>query len=131
MITADFQDLFMITLTAWRENRGGGEEGMQSVMNTIVNRARIHGMTFYDVCTLHDQYSSVTYPTDPETAIYAVKSDPQWAIARGLAAQAAAGTLVDITDGATSYYALSMKKPPYWAASMTKTVTLFGQVFFK
>jgi hypothetical protein len=131
MLTSNFDDLFMIALTAWRENRGGGEEGMQSVMNTIVNRARIHAQSFYEVCTQHDQYSSVTYPTDPETAIYAVKTDPQWIIAKTLAVQAGVGTLTDITDGATSYYALSMKKPPYWAASMTKTVTLFGQVFFK
>ena len=46
-------------------------------------------------------------------------------------AQAAAGALEDITGGATSYYALSMTTPPYWAASMTPTVVIAGQKFFR
>ena len=54
-----------------------------------------------------------------------------WQIALELAAQAAAGTLEDITGGATNYYAESMKEPPYWAASMTKTCEIAGQLFFK
>ena len=40
------------------------------------------------------------------------------------------GKLTDITLGATSYYAVSIP-PPYWAASMTPTVMIANQRFFK
>jgi hypothetical protein len=32
-------DQFVLALTCWRENRGGGIPGMQSVANVIMNRA--------------------------------------------------------------------------------------------
>jgi N-acetylmuramoyl-L-alanine amidase len=123
-------DQFLIALTAWRENRGGGLQGMQSVANVIVNRAKARNQTPYQVCTARLQFSSITAAGDPNLILYPQQTDSEWTTAQLLAGQAASGTLEDITEGATSYYALSIPAP-YWAASMKKTVEIAGQVFFK
>lgn len=107
MLTPD--DVFMLKLTAWRENRGAGTPGMHSVMNAILNRALKRGQPVYEVCTAPLQFSSISAPGDPETGLWpnaAKAADWQaWQIAGTLAAAAAAGRLVDLTDGATLYYA--------------------------
>ena len=124
-------DQFMLALTAWRENRGGGIPGMQSVINVVCNRAAHRRTDPYTECVRPMQFSSLTAKGDPELTLWPVDNDPQWLEAITLAGQAAAGTLEDITGGATSYYALTMTTPPYWAASMTPTVTIANQAFFK
>lgn len=124
------QDITLAALTMWRENRGGGTVGMQSVGNVIANRATMTGHDVYTVCTTHEQFSAISMP-GPEDTIWAIDADPQWQIALGLAQQMAVGTLADITDGAVNYYAVTIKMPPYWAESMAKTVTIAGQIFFK
>lgn len=130
------QDQVVTALTAWRENRGGGAQGMQSVINVIFNRAAKHNQSPYAVCTSHDQFTSINPPSSmtvaaTETGLWPSDTDPQWLEAMSLAGQAVAGTLEDITEGATSYYALTMATPPYWAASMTHTVTIQNQAFYK
>jgi hypothetical protein len=124
------QDITLAAVTMWRENRGGGALGMQSVGNVIQNRAKQTGHDVYTVCTTHAQFSAISMP-GPEDTLWAIDVDPQWQIALGFAQQMADGTLEDITDGATNYYAMTMRTPPYWATSMTPTVTIQGQKFFK
>jgi N-acetylmuramoyl-L-alanine amidase len=128
------QDITLIALTAWRENRGGGQPGMQSVVNVIVNRATKSGDLPFAVCTRHAQFSSISMP-GPESYLWPIQTNQAdwqaWTIALSLAQEAADGTLPDITGGATSYYAASMTTPPSWAAQMTPTVTIEGQLFFK
>jgi N-acetylmuramoyl-L-alanine amidase len=124
------QDIALFAITCWRENRGGGTPGMQSVGNVIVNRMAQHGQDAYRVCTTHAQFSSISMP-DPEDYLWPQETDLQWQEALSLAQQAAQGTLEDITGRATSYYAASMPTAPYWAASMTQTVVIAGQIFFK
>jgi len=125
------QDQFLLALTCWRENRGGGLTGMQSVANVILNRAAARKTSPYVECVRPWQFSSITAKGDPELTLWPATTDPQFAIALELASDAAVGTLADITGYATSYYALSMTTPPAWAAQMTKTVEIEGQVFFK
>ena len=124
------QDIVLLSLTMWRENRGGGTQGMQSVGNVIINRMARSGADAYTICTSHAQFSSVSMP-GPESYLWGKDADPQWQEALALAAQAAAGTLEDITQGATSYYASSMATPPGWASFMQHTVTIEGQLFFR
>lgn len=124
-------DQFLLALTAWRENRGGGAVGMQSVMNVICNSALKSGVSPYRECTRPLRYSSITAHGDPELTLWPAEGDVQFSLAQTMAAQAALGDLKDITEGATNYYALTMKEPPYWAAEMTKTVVIEGQAFFK
>jgi hypothetical protein len=98
------QDLTLTAITAYRENRSGGAPGMQSVINVITNRARITGHSPYMVCTTHAQFSSISMP-GTEAYLWPKETDPSWVLALQLAAQAAAGKLPDLTDGATLYYA--------------------------
>ena len=130
MALMNVSDQFMLALTAWRENRGGGRTGMQSVMNVILNRVQKRGTCAYMECTRPLQFSSMTAPHDPQLANWPMVLDPTWQTAQALAQTAIAGDLPDITDGATNYYALSIPEPS-WAAAMTKTVEIEGQVFFK
>lgn len=121
----------MVALTAWRENRGGLRPGMQSVINVIMNRAAKSHETPYQVCVARLQFSSITDRADPQLTVWPLPNDPQWLTALSLSESALNGELADITNGATSYYALSMKVPPYWAASMTPTAEIAGQKFFR
>lgn len=124
-------DIAFGALCAWRENRSGGRAGMQSVLNVLYNRSQKRGTTLYDEAVRPWQFSSLTAKGDPQLTDYPPLSDPNFSLAMTLATSAADGDLNDITDGATSYYAASMPEPPYWAASMTKTVEIEGQIFFR
>ena len=125
-------DLVVLALCAWRENRHGQIPGMQSVINCIMNRVKQRNQEAYYVITAPRQFSSMTAIGDAQLGLYPNQNDQQWSEALDLAAQGIAGTLADITGGATSYYALSMTSPPpYWAPSMTPTVVVAGQQFLK
>jgi spore germination cell wall hydrolase CwlJ-like protein len=139
------EDITLTAITAYRENRGGGLQGMQSVINVVMNRARASGHTPYAVCTTHAQFSSISMP-GPEAYLWPREDDASWAAALSQAAEAAAGTLVDITGGATLYYAPaaiantatytlpSGKVVPFpkdWnAAAVRFTVAVADQLFF-
>src|ERR1035438_252158 len=92
------QDQILAAITMWRENRGGGMPGMQSVGNVIQNRATKSGQDVYTVCTKHAQFSSISM-SNPEAYLWPIAADPQWQKALTLAQQMAAGTLQDITEG--------------------------------
>lgn len=127
------EDQVIGALCAWRENRGGGVPGMQSVFNVLMNRAAKRITSIYEEATRHLQFSSMTY-LGPEAILFPSAIDPQWAEALTLAQQAASGQLDDITGGATSYYApagMPDGKAPSWADTMTQTVTIAGQIFFR
>lgn len=131
----------------WRENRGAGEEGMQSVANVVMNRVKQRGTDAYAECTRAEQFSSITAKGDPELNLWPSDGDAQWFAALLMAAEAAAGTLKDITNGATLFYAPHSVKPskPYrwldgtmvpfpasWnAAAVTPLCSIGGQLFFK
>lgn len=107
---------------------------MQSVFNVLMNRAARRGSDVYTEAVRKWQFSSMTDPGDPNLVLYPTAIDAQWAAALTLASQAAAGSLEDLTGGATSYYApagMPNGQVPGWAASMTQTVTIAGQIFFK
>jgi spore germination cell wall hydrolase CwlJ-like protein len=125
------EDEILGALCAWRENRSGRRAGMQSVLNVLMNRAAQRKTSVYTEAVRPLQFSSMTAKGDPNLIEYPLATDPQWAMALILAGQMVNGSLQDITQGSTSYYAASMAEPPYWAASMTQTVTIEGQIFFK
>src|SRR5580698_4940206 len=97
------QDQVILALTMWRENRGGGTVGMQSVGNVILNRAKNQGKSVWHVCTAFEQFSSLTAKGDPELVLWSADGDTSWGQALLLAAQAADGTMADITGGADLY----------------------------
>ena len=118
-------------ITAWREDRGGGCNGMQAVLNVLHNRAIVHKTSVYTEATRPMQFSAMTAPHDPELTLWPAPGDENFKDALELAVKAQAGGLEDITNGAVSYYATSMKTPPYWAATMTRTAQIGGQIYFK
>ena len=109
---------------------------MQSVINVLQNRAQKRNTSLYAEAVRPVQFSSIAPPpsltaAQSEAAVWPVEGDSLYAVAEQMVSQALAGELPDITGAATNYYALSMKTPPAWAASMTPTVTIQGQAFFK
>jgi spore germination cell wall hydrolase CwlJ-like protein len=124
--------------TAWGEARGEGARGMQAVLNVIGNRANNPGWwgrDFVSVCLMQSRgihQFSCWNARDPNAAkINAVTaSDPDLAAAILLARQLAAGTLVDITGGADSYYARGSQRPA-WATSDRMTCSIGHHTFFR
>lgn len=130
----DFSDVQILARTAYGENRGGGSQGMQSVLNVIMNRAkkpRWWGKTPREVCLKPYQFSC-WLKTDPNLATIrtVTEATPLFSVAVALATKALAGELEDITKGATYYYAKSMKKPPAWAEGKTPCAVIASQLFF-
>ena len=108
-------DRFLLKLTAWRENRGAGSDGMRTVMNVILNRAAKHKRSPYEICTQRLQFSSLTAPGDAGTVAWPQFANTDdwdaWNASGQLADAAAAGTLEDATGGATVYYAPRSMRP--------------------
>lgn len=122
--------------TLWGEARGGGVIGMQSVANVIMNRVnhpRWWGHDALSVCLDPWQFSCWNGDDPNRAKILAVEpTDMAFATALGLAKQAIAGRLPDITEGADSYYEPSEHEPPPpWAERATYTKTIAGQRFYR
>jgi spore germination cell wall hydrolase CwlJ-like protein len=98
-------DLVLLALTCWRENRGGGYVGMQSVANVVMNRVARRGTDAYTECTRPLQFSSITARGDAQLNLWPNEADDQWLQAKSIAGLAAAAALPDLTGGATDYYA--------------------------
>ena len=125
-------DLFMLALCMYREDRSGGQTGMTAVGCVVRNRVTKHRSTYYAEVVKPWQFSSITAKGDPQLSLYPLESDPNWAIAQLLALQITNGTILDVTDGATLYYANSIPFPASWnRAVLTPTVTIGNQFYFK
>lgn len=115
------QDQVMLAIAIWKENRGGGHDGMQSVANVICRRSVNEDKSIWEVCTDPEQFSPITVKGDPELTSWAKRKNTSdylmWLLALSIAEQAANGTLLDITGGADLYYAPS-------SIETTKTFTL-------
>lgn len=121
------QQVDIVARTIWGEARGEGATGMQAVANVIINRANNPGWwgrNIIDVCLAPKQFSAWNR-SDPNYAkVQAVTaSTPSFKTALSIAAQAVAGTLPDITGGATSYHTTAIN--PYWADD-DKLLTVIG-----
>jgi len=129
-----FSDKEVLAKTLYGENRGGGEEGMHSVANVIVNRSKNPswwGDDIRSVCLKPAQFSCWN-SNDPnyEVVINVTTEDAIYTLALDIADQAIGGTLEDITDGATYYFAKSMTHWPKWAIDHTPCADIAGQLFF-
>ena len=99
----------LLAVCAWKENRRGGIPGMTSIINVIQNRAVRRGKTIEQIIMAPWQFTSMSVASDPEYSIDPSKSTgidlDMWNDAQYLDMQAAAGVLVDLTNGSTLYYA--------------------------
>jgi len=118
------------------EASGEGVVGMEAVAWVILNRARDHGTTpEFEVLR---PYQFSCWNKDAKTASWRTSrmSMPSWASElknSSLVWQRIVNSPIqaDITEGATHYHAATMKKYPYWADSMEKTVTIGRHVFYR
>lgn len=129
-----FSDMGIVARTAFGENRGGGIEGMQSVTNVAMNRAKKGGWwgdTLRTVCLKPKQFSCWN-PDDPNYEVITELNDsnPAYAEALDIAQKALAGALIDLTHGATYYFAESMPAWPHWAVGHVPCARIQGQLFF-
>lgn len=127
---------YIVAATLWGEARGEGTNGMQAVLNVIMNRAKGNFDKAHKVVLMPKQFSmwnSVTNPT--QTALEVARDnfntrDKQWMEAIKLVDLAAKGKLPDITGGAMFYFN-PHKVTPSWASKLTKTVTIGDHDFYK
>lgn len=106
--------------TIWGEARGTGGDGMRRVAAVIMNRVAHPGWWGHDissVCLAPWQFSCRNLGDPNLPKLLAVdETDPTFRLAVAIATTAAAGKLVDLTNGADSYYANTVPVAPSWAA---------------
>ena len=133
--TNEDEQIEYMARTAWGEARGEGKEGMQAVINVIMNRVKAGGWwgaTPKEVCTKKSQFS-VWNKSDPNYApMLAVSdSDGNFAVAKNLASLAYHGLLPDITNGATNYLALgSLSSVPGWTKRLKQVASIGNHTFY-
>ncbi len=132
---AQMSDDNILARTAWGECRGGGAEGMTSILNVIMNRAAKpawYGRTPREICLKPWQFScwDTNDPNYPKLLAVTI-ADGAYMTALELAGKALRGELADITNGSLYYFAKSMTKWPVWAIGKTPVADIAGQLFFK
>ncbi len=102
---------------AYGECSSGGRIGMENVTSVVLTRWHAGwARTLIEVCLAPAQFSCWT-DVNRHRIEAAAGADPRiWALALAVADAALAGTLPVRTNGADSYYALSMAPPACWAA---------------
>lgn len=121
--------------TLYGEGRSTGAAGMRHIASVILNRAahpRWWGYSVTQVCVQPWQFScrNDNDPNWPKLRAVTMK-DPQFVLAISIARLAIAGLVADATNGADSYYALSMPAPPDWAAAAVHTYSDGWHAFYR
>ena len=118
--------------TAWGEGRGEGLEGMQAVLNVLMNRVGQPGFPSSPsgVALQPNQFSAWS-PSDPnrQQMLQTGMHDPSFIQAAGLAKKALGGKLPDITGGATHYTGPGAKEN--WSKTMQLSTAVGKHRFFK
>lgn len=127
------QEVDTVARTIWGEARGEGERGMHAVANVIMNRARVGGWwgnSPVEVCLKPAQFSAWNR-NDPnfDFARKVTTQDPQFRLALQIAGRAIAGTLDDITGGATHYFNPNVVLPS-WASALTRLTDIGNHRFY-
>lgn len=150
IVTAVNYEVDTMARTAWAEARGAKEDdprtplhdGMQAVINVIMNRYKLSrsrpaglwwGNTPAEICMRRFGSSYQFECWAPSTAIRNgirndLRNDRDYQHAYQLAKAAYAGTLPDITRGATHYYN-PKKVSPAWAKALPKTIVIASHDF--
>ena len=114
--------------TIWGEARGEGAMGMAAVGHVLLNRLATGrwGKTLSDVCLRPYQFSCWNIG-DPNRALVLELGDVE--LAAEFAALEEAGAEVDITGGATHYYAAGTQTPN-WVEGADFTVQIGRHRFY-
>jgi|TARA_R110000751_G_C13791630_1_gene482217 spore germination cell wall hydrolase CwlJ-like protein len=126
------QQVDILARTIWGEARGEGAQGMQAVANVVMNRANNPGWWGHDVitvCLADKQFSAWNLNDANYSKIQTVNaSDASFALALQIAGRAVAGTLPDITGGATHYHTAAVN--PFWDDAMTYLGAIGRHLFY-
>lgn len=132
MDLSKFSDTEILAKTCWGENRGGGIDGMTSVLNVIINRSHKPswwGKTAREVCLKPYQFDCWN-ENDPNFQKLLDADDDAYTEALSLAKKAISGELADLTHGSCYYFAKTMNPWPVWARGKQPTADIAGQLFF-
>lgn len=125
----------VLAKTLFGEARGCGAAGMRHVASVVLNRVAHPtwwGSDIVSVCLKPYQFSCYNQGDVNRAKLEAVTEADAWfAIAMRIAADAIAGKLVDDTQGADSYYALSLRYPPLWAHRAVHTFSDGWHTFWR
>lgn len=108
---------YLLTMTLWREARGESDEVKRAVCYSILRRVKLGGWwgsTIEAVVTKPLQYSSMTYPKDPQLVKYLMSTDPSAVKCWDVAMACLDGTAPNRFPTADSYYDISIPAPN-WA----------------
>lgn len=124
----------ILARTAWGEARSEGREGMQAVINVIMNRYKDPrtwwGRSVRDIC-LHPYQFSAWNANDPnrQKMLAVNETDANFRTAINLANLALAGNLPDITGGADHYHTKQIE--PDWLSAASKVADLGNHLFYR
>lgn len=131
------EEIAVVAATLWGEARNQGDDGMRAVAWVVANRVRRkhRGLTSAAaVCRARKQFScwNDNDPNLPKMQRIAASPDRNYiaasAIARELLTSGLQGR--DVTNGATHYYARSLRPPAYWARGKTPCAAIGGHLFY-
>ncbi len=131
-------ELDVLARTLWGEARGEGVEGMEGVACVVLNRVKMAeerggywwGNNIISVCQKPYQFSCWNRSDANYKKVQGVteKTDIHFATCMRVARRALAGTIKDMTSGATHYHEKSIK--PDWALGETPTIHIKNHVFY-
>lgn len=128
----------VLARTLWGEARGEGSAGMQAVACVILNRVRVvqdlgrywWGNNIIQVCQKPYQFSCWNRSDPNFRKLQAVDDrDMYFATALRIARRSIAGTIADITMGATHYHAAGIT--PYWARGEKPVAVIGRHIFYR
>lgn len=132
--TFNLTNAYILAATLWGEAADQGEEGMQAVMNVIMNRAKGNFDKAVKVVLMPKQFSMWNGISNPEKhALETVdlwRTDKRFQKCFQIVDRAFQGTLPDITGGAQLYFNPD-KASPSWASKLIHTVTIGDHQFYK
>ena len=128
--------LLIIAKTLWAEAAGEGQIGMEAVGGVIANRTRLkwrHKTDEVAVCLDYKQFSCWNTGSPLLAKMERVQRQPDaaWRDALDIARRVLAGSLSDCTDGATHYFASTLRRRPSWERGAVHCRTIGSHLFFK
>jgi hypothetical protein len=122
---SQLSDLELCSLCVWREARGEGLLGKRGVAHCIKNRSDKPSWWGHDVRSVilcKRQFSSFN-EADPNSGKWPANNDSFYSDSLTICEDVLVNGEEDITNGATSYYDISIA-PPYWAVDGSNVLTL-------
>jgi spore germination cell wall hydrolase CwlJ-like protein len=133
-------EIQILARTVFGEARGeyqkvsGGISALIAIANVVINRVNKktwYGQTVSEVCLKPSQFSCWN-TNDPNFPVINKDTieDPIFNICLTVADKVIKGEWPDLLNGCDSYYAASMKDPPYWAQGKKPKRQIGQHLFF-